>query len=218
MTSIKTYGEVSSPFPTLIVCNIDEFSNDVAFEIRDRFSMNQSLNPSTNAIDNIFLNYMTRQTIMSNKTLSNILIESYRSRTIISCVFNLKECKSSDFKWIYDRTHGVCFEFETTERQTQPGDNFGLRLQMFIGVESIKSKYTSSRGLNFNVYNRSYKSKVNSMMKLSPGSETSMQLATMFNKKLDKPHNDCIKPKAASDLNNIFSKQFLLENKAYTQE
>jgi len=55
-------------------------------------------------------------------------------------------------------------------------------------------------------------------MKLNTGSETSMRLAKMFNKKLDKPHNDCNKPKAASDLNNIFSKQFLLENKAFSQK
>ena len=62
---------------------------------------------------------------------------------IISCYYNKVICNSSDFKWIRSNEFGNCYTFnamaggKATRTTSKAGPEFGLNLEIFIGISGL---------------------------------------------------------------------------------
>ena len=209
ISKVSIFNEVTSPFPTISICNIYPYVNGNSSNfvrntlIEQNFS--QFLNYSDNGLSlepNKFLtNYLS---LINGVKVSNEEKKSYSltlDEMLISCLYASTACNASDFEWYYDTLYGNCYMFNkgsnsSIKMSTNTGKWNGLRLELYVGSINELEVNQQSSGAHIFIHNHTIKPNSYSGIDVSTSTNTNIAVSRMFFKKLSLPYSDCV---SASD-------------------
>ena len=185
LTSFETITEMPALFPIVTICNLNPFQTDFALSNIITGSMFDDI--ETRLIN---LNIISTFDDSFKKLLSYDLNE-----TLLYCKFNKDDCKASDFQWYFHSYYGNCYRFNsgnTLKNITQPGNVFGLRLELFAGNPERVPSFIKKTGFQVMINNQSIVQSMNEGYAISTGIKTNMKLGRVLKYQLENPYNDCI--------------------------
>ena len=231
MTSIKVFSETSSVFPAVSICNLNPFVTTEAIEYvknvlklqhfkkdSDDFAKSNNLRVYSMVTMQLIQAKAFALNDTAKKSFANLL-----NAFILSCTFNLESCKWSDFEWYYDQSLDNCYHFNSIagNRSIQvknisiPGSQGGLKMEIFLGLPEKVYQMVSTSGLRVIVHNNSVLPSSQEGIDITPGLETNIEVTRVFDYKLPKPFNNCIKENDQFD-SEIYN-YILKSNRTYRQ-
>lgn len=134
-------------------------------------------------------------------------------RMLVSCSFNGDPCDMSYFGSTISVTYGLCYHFNNFKngqeylRSIKAGSDFGLTIELFVGLPSAMSKKNRRTGVAVAVYNGSSRpSFAEEMFRVAPGIESSFMVNREIINKLPKPYSNCLENN--TDPNAYFTDEF----------
>lgn len=214
ITSIATIVEMPT-FPTITICNLNPFQTDIALQ-----SLNRSSN--TSGFDDFeILLFNLNQMFLYNDTTKRSF--SYNmNETLIDCRFNAKKCNSDEFDWYFDPLYGNCYRYNSKnplKKIIQPGNRFGLRLELFAGDSNRIPAFIKNFGFQVMINNQTVLPSLNEGFTISTGIETNLKVSRMFAEQLGDPYNHCILNSVAENMYNLkYYKRIIDSNRTYRQK
>ncbi|XP_014672233.1 PREDICTED: degenerin mec-10-like isoform X2 [Priapulus caudatus] len=121
---------------------------------------------------------------------------------VLSCEWQGKPCQmSKHFYAFFNPTYGNCFTFNSglnpnaSELETveQVGEDFGLRLMLFVNQDEYIGPIAKSAGIRVAVHEaRQYSWPLNEGFFISPQAETSVAISRKLVTRLESPYSDCV--------------------------
>lgn len=215
VTKTTFHLKVPSPFPSVAICNINQFMTNYSVEFSNNF-----LNQDVSQFDPSSLSYF----LGSNAKNPNRTDEERKKmgipmeKMLLKCLFNLKPCNPDDFEWFYDIYFGNCYKFNTVKNgilraTSKPGKTHGLRLELFVGQPDAKFEHFS--GAHVFINNASSNPIFYEGIDVSPGFQTNIGIRRVFIHQIPKPYSCC-----ESNINNYDSnlvKAIINTNISYRQ-
>jgi hypothetical protein len=179
ITNSDILRELSTPFPTVTLCDYNMFNTEEGYEFVKRarsgfnniFSKSEQSNKSKIRTIQSEIKY-SKSLLYQNKTLyNNFELRKNLSLTldkmILGCYFGSKECNISDFEYFFDINFGNCYRFNsginsenqsiTQKKVISSGDNSGLQLGLYLGPQDINNNLSFSTGLYLAIHNQTFR-------------------------------------------------------------
>ena len=208
VTHVNVYSEQSSNFPAVTICNQNPFTTNFSYQYLQNVTSALKLDKemsipsqSNNKIESIKQMLLLiangfNLTQADKQKLANPL-----EQFIITCTFNMVTCNYSEFTWYFDPRYGNCYRFNSKlrgvvsvpKKSSVSGQLNGLVLEVYLGNQTFMMPLLSSSGLHVFVNNESVAPTIHEGIHLSPGFETNIEVARIFDDKLDWPYNECVK-------------------------
>ena len=218
LTTSITITETSSTFPRVTICNYINFQTEYAVQFLSE--INNELNPNVNI-------FQVNQTTNLTYAEVNFLAQSIYDRAIkkinsnftndqkrelehdvadvlFDCQFGNSPCSiNNDFVWIYDKTFGNCYVFNSNQNESQAktsniaGNNFGLNIKVYVNFHenlTLFHSLTSDLGVILMVENNTIlfdRSLTDGYLRVQPGLTTSVKIDRTFMFELEKPYSTC---------------------------
>lgn len=151
VTNINVYNENSALFPSVSICNQNPFVTDYAINYVENAV-------STLALDMVYTSpsaFLEKIEFTRNVLQSRLKLESTDfkkkfalpfNQTVVSCIYNGKECADDDFDWYFDFNYGNCYRFNAGKNKplkysNQQGKFNGLTIEYFLGKKYKINNY-----------------------------------------------------------------------------
>ncbi len=214
--SVENIVEIPSPFPEVMICNLNPFQTDLALS----FLRN---NPISNSkFENIQIKIGLMNQISSFNDTFKKQFGFKINEILIDCTFNTRKCDSGDFEWYFHSFYGNCFRFKplnfSNKSISQTGVLFGLGLKLFSGnLESIPALNEKS-GYQIIISNQSNQPLFNEGITISPGMESNLKVERLFRQQVGQPYNDCLENLTSADaFDSELYRTIIKSNITYTQ-
>jgi hypothetical protein len=213
-TTVRTLYETPAPFPKITICNVNQFTTPYGYELLKTVSQLKNINVLENTKgerrnDTVFkissfynnmFGVISSMADVDKKKLSHSLDD-----VLLSCQFNYKPCKSTDFSWEYDSNYGNCYSFNSgfnaegkatdLEKAIIPGNGYGLTLEVYANYFENLSFYNSvngGQGLIVRISNLSHPiDHALDGILISAGTNANLVLSREFKSSLPKPYSNC---------------------------
>ena len=214
ITTSRTIFETPTLFPQVMVCNINPYTTQYAYDfLKDIDTTSSFFNNNSNMTygeNSEFFKYFYYRSldIAMNKSYT------YQQRQnlahnfddiLLVCSFNEESCTANDFVWKFDPMYGNCYVFNSgfdaagqptdLKRSTMTGTYYGLSLAIYTGFFEKLEKFNSyigGRGLTIRIGNSSYMIDydVNGIL-VPAGFQTNLIVDRSFKFLLPSPYSDC---------------------------
>ena len=146
------------------------------------------------------------------------------SDMLLSCFFNSRECKKSDFEYFYSTRYGNCYKFNSPasgplRESGVPGAMNGLQLELFTGFEvGSFSNFGRISGAHVFINNYTVDPLENEGYDIANGLETSIVLDVVHEERLNYPFSDCVfNLKANGSVDSEYFRQTMAQKKFYSR-
>ena len=206
VSKIRVFNEKSSPFPTVTICDANQFSTREA----ERLILKTTNASKKEFFSDLIMSQMEKSLVLMEYN-KNIIKEQVFGLSdekkrklglsfdrIQSCYFNEIECLNEDFYWFFSYKWGSCYQFNSGKNTTSPlketklgGRNYGLGL--FIGPLDNTNKYATyhSSGLRIFVHNNSFLSSSADEILVETGKHSSITIKKTVTHKTPMPYSQC---------------------------
>lgn len=207
-TKIRVLHEYRAVFPTVTICNLNQFTTNYSLEYLRNVANGLNLshvfdekpeNISMMDIANIYTlgtSQIKQLSINSTKKLGYSI-----DQILISCYFSQKECTPEDFIWYYHPTYGNCYQFNSGFDQLsnlidlktsgRTGLFLGLMLELFVGVPDKLKMTTQQFGLMVFIHNKTDPPSSVEGVLVMPSMSTNIAITRTFHSQLPKPYSEC---------------------------
>jgi hypothetical protein len=218
VTKIRVQTEIPFTMPAITLCNKNPFVTESGYRfVQEVLAMNgiedvtnSTVLESSFKVENhqitpnmIVSNYLAT-TYIKGANVSDALRTSFGfsfEKFFITCLFDLKQCRSADFVWHYDSTYGNCYTFNSekflngSRRQiktvNKPGKLNGFHLELFVGNPTHINSLAFSTGVHLFIQNQSSRINTNLGMNVATGFSTDIVLSKTVHKRLPYPYSKC---------------------------
>lgn len=217
--SVENKVEIPSPFPEVMICNLNPFQTDLALSFLNN---NQIFENGNSKFENIHIKIGLLNQISSFNDTHKRQFGFNINEILIDCTFNMRKCNSEDFEWYFHSFYGNCFRFKplnfSHKSISQTGSLFGLVLKLFSGnLESIPALNEKS-GYQIIISNQSNQPLFNEGITISPGMESNLKVERLFRQHLGQPYNDCLEDLTSTDeFDSELYRTIIKSNITYTQ-
>jgi hypothetical protein len=174
-TQIRVIDELTSPFPTITICNKDPFVTEFARQVLNTYSVDgknfeQLLNEYVLGENSYTLEYQTFLALVynefseENKTKLGHSLE----KSFLDCQFKFDGCNINNSRAYYDSVYGNCIKFNSGLSYygekvpilniSSAGYLFGLKFTMFVGNQFNKKPmnvHIPAKGYFYFIFNLS---------------------------------------------------------------
>ena len=175
ITNTQIISDLPSQFPTVTICNLNQFYVNYNSNDQNRQHYYNSCNGSYSECQNVLQN------------------------NIINCYFNGVSCKSQkEFDIFFTNENYFCFAFNFDEENIKligrNGPQNGLQLSLFLGDSLNINSISKSRGLRIYISNMTdkYPNVERNYIDIASGFETNIVIKRSFYKKLSAPYSNCV--------------------------
>ena len=219
ISNLEINYENPAKFPSVVICNLNPYDgNYIRKEIKN-IAENQRIASSNKTYFIEKINYLTQKLKSNfekkweNDTNATYFYGFFLSQMLISCQFQNKPCFNANFSYYHSFQYGNCYSFNSGTNSAgksieifdskQPGEKFGLQLELFIGDPQLQQQYTYLSGIKVIVHNQSYDFfSEEDGVEVATGTNTNIAISRTFLNHLPLPYNDCIE-----NLNDYIGKQ-----------
>jgi hypothetical protein len=188
----ETIFENSTEFPEIILCNLNMFTTEYAFDFIKRISKENEIDIFNQSNDLTNFNLIARSNVkkMAKELQSKMSLPL--SEFLVKCSFNYFECDTGNFTEIYDNYYGKCFRMNPITQNFKTGLLYGLNLILNVWFDESLEFFNENIGAIIRINNRTIKYAESELdIPLSPGFETSILLDRKVEKRLKKPYSKC---------------------------
>lgn len=210
VTKIESISLVASPFPTVSICNLNQFTTNYSTTfIRKTLAENGiDLVDGDGSSKKLDLDFILKLRYFLNTiAIANLTQEEKKKLDpsldymLVTCMYNLERCSVDDFEWYYDIMYGNCYKFNSgrndkgqriaEKMSTRSGTINSLILELFVNNPVNNHSIGISNGVHVSVFNKSNKPDFFNGIDASVGTQTNIAIKRQFINKLPSPYSDC---------------------------
>lgn len=228
----------TTEFPTITVCNINQFMTSYALDFINGILKNNVTNVIGNKEHKIGNGvYETRFMLLNyfagtNAKNPNITDDQRKrmgisfDKMLISCLYNFNKCSPTDFEWYYDIFYGNCFRFNSGKASngsfsrlkaaTRPGKLNGLIMELYVGQPAHINSFGTSSGAHIFVNNKTVKPLMYEGIDVPTGVHTNIAINRFLSKQIPHPYSSCLSN--LKDFNSTFVRLIMESNYTYRQK
>ncbi len=188
----ETIFENSTEFPEVIICNLNMFTTEYAFDFIKRIASENEIDIFNQSNDLTNFKLIARSSVKKMPKELQSKMSFPISEILVKCSFNYFECDTGNFTEIYDNYYGTCFRMNPVSQNFKTGLLYGLNLILNVWFDESLEFLNENIGAVIRINNRTIKYAESQLdIQLSTGFETSILLDRKVEKRLKKPYSMC---------------------------
>ena len=202
ITTTRTIPEVPTIFPKITFCNLNPFTHSNSIEFFKDLNENSDENLSYKEKYGLWHGLYNKGLVNMNKLrFTNFTLIKHLSHNfediLLSCRFNQNSCNVSDFQFVFDKSFGNCYVFNSIaplKTSQFAGSGYRLELEIYVNFHENLTRlnaYGIGRGGIVRIENNSYLSDDSNEIYVSPGEYTFIKVDRFFKYSLPKPYSEC---------------------------
>lgn len=207
VTKTESIHDVPVLFPTVSICNMNQFMTNVSYEFTKsllvKYKLIKNDTDIVDVIKRVFMDNFLMFRYFAGTNAYNLPDDEFKKqlglnfeRSLFSCSYNLEKCTISDFDWYFDALYGNCFKFNSGRNgrdrvSTRAGKLNGLLIELFIGESDDFYSFAVSSGIHVIIHNKSVTPSYFDGIDAAPGSRTNIAIKREFTSKLAYPYSNC---------------------------
>jgi hypothetical protein len=231
ITTVKVIKEPYAEFPALMLCNKNNFNDNLYEQLLNESIINRSYLKSFNRrnLSNLTKELETLKIkifafISRANATSNFKVPF--GQMLMSCRYGSEICKASDFRTYFHFTYGYCdalYSFINPASKSRKivereGITNGLQLELYVGESKNLEFLSSSVGFSLFLFNRSENLNRYDPIDLAPGFEYNIVVERTHVQQMPIPYSNCkVFQSSLDSFDSDLTREFYKNNLIYKQ-